>query len=329
MTERVSIIVCAYTESRWREQVAALASLHTQTRQPDEIIIVIDHNEALFNRSRAAFPDVIVIQNDQKRGLSGARNAGLRVATGDIIAFMDEDAQAEPTWLAALLTAYTDPAVMGVGGAILPAWEQGRPRWFPAEFDWVVGCTYKGLSEATAPVRNLIGCNMSLRRSVFDGVGGFRDGIGRVGTRPVGCEETELCIRARQHWPEHTFIYEPKARVHHVVPTTRANWRYFRSRCFSEGISKALVSQLVGAGDGLSSERSYTLKTLPLGVLAGLRDLLRGDGTGLGRAAAIVIGLVFTLSGFIVGKVAERRKATVKTQAPVVELSSNPQGLDI
>lgn len=319
--ERVSVLLCAYTERRWDQQVAAIHSLHNQTRTPDEIILVIDHNEALYERSKAAFPGVTVIQNDQKQGLSGARNAGMQVATGTIFAFMDEDASAEPGWLAALLAAYADPAVMGVGGAIIPAWETGRPRWFPEEFDWVVGCTYKGMSESAGPVRNMIGCNMSMRRAVVDatsGVGGFRDGIGRVGTRPVGCEETELCIRARQRWPAQRFLYDPAARVHHVVPAARANWKYFRSRCFSEGISKALISRLVGAGDGLSSERSYTLRTLPIGFLRGLRDAFRLDLSGLGRSAAIVIGLFYTGCGFLYGKAAESRKPTVQpiTAAP-------------
>jgi GT2 family glycosyltransferase len=323
MVDRITVILCAYTERRWDQQVAAIESLKNQVRKPDEIILVIDHNEALFARSQTAFPGVTVVQNDQKQGLSGARNAGIQVATGTIIAFMDEDAQAEPQWLETLLSAYADPAVMGVGGAIIPAWEHGRPRWFPAEFDWVVGCTYKGMSETAGPVRNMIGCNMSLRRSVIDGVGGFRDGIGRVGTRPVGCEETELCIRARQRWPAQNFLYEPAARVHHVVPATRANWTYFRSRCFAEGISKALISRLVGAGDGLSSERSYTLKALPAGALGGLRDALRGDLSGLGHTSAIVIGLLFTGCGFIYGKVSESLKPSVKPLAQTADLSAS------
>ena len=100
-----------------------------------------------------------------------------------------------------------------MGGAIEPLWESDRPRWFPPEFDWVVGCTYRGMPCEPKPVRNLIGCNMSFRREVFAQIGGFRDEIGRVGARPSGCDETELCIRLGQRLPHALLLYSPCARV--------------------------------------------------------------------------------------------------------------------
>lgn len=308
------MLVCAYTEERWEQLVAALASLHNQTITPYELIVVIDHNPALLERARATFATALVIENREQRGLSGARNSGLAIATGDIIAFMDEDAVADPDWLERLAACYADPTVMGVGGAIEPLWEQGRPRWFPDEFDWVVGCTYRGMPEHQSPVRNLIGCNMSFRREVYETVGGFRNGIGRVGTRPVGCEETELCIRANQRFPGRKFLYEPRARVQHHVPQSRANWAYFRARCYAEGLSKALVSRFVGAGSGLSTEKTYVVRTLPIGVLRGLAAPFRLDIGGIGRAAAIVLGLGLTGLGYLSGT------ATLKLRHPAPSL---------
>lgn len=300
-----SVVICAYTEDRWADLTAAVASVQAQTRPARELIIVIDHNPRLCERARAAFPAVTVLENHQARGLSGARNTGLAAASGAVVAFMDEDAVAAADWLAELAAGYARPEVLGVGGAIEPQWETGRPAWFPAEFDWVVGCTYRGLPTTAAPVRNLIGCNMSVRREVFGEVGGFRDGVGRIGTTPVGCEETELCIRARQHWPGRPFLYIPQARVHHRVPAVRAQWRYFQARCWSEGRSKALVAQLVGAQDALGTERAYTFKTLPAGVWRGLRDLVLGrELAGLQRAAAIAAGLALTALGYLSGRLA-------------------------
>jgi glycosyltransferase involved in cell wall biosynthesis len=312
----VSVIICAYTEDRWNDLVAAVQSVRAQSSPAHEIIVVIDHNPRLLERVRSEIPGIVVVDNSEPRGLSGARNSGLAVSRGDVIAFMDEDAAAARDWLQRLMSGYENPDVMGVGGAIEPVWVSGRPRWFPSEFDWVVGCTYKGMPTTSAPVRNLIGCNMSFRREAFEAVGGFRSGIGRVGTRPVGCEETELCIRARQHWPEKTFLYDPEARVYHRVPPTRVGWSYFRSRCYSEGLSKALVSQFVGADDGLASERTYTFRTLPSGVLRNLADVVRGDPAGPLRAGAITSGLAITTVGYAVGlasrKLAERRAASNK-----------------
>lgn len=298
--------MCAYTEARWNAMIAAIESLRQQTVSPLEVILVIDHNTALFERTRSALPDITVIENHEPRGLSGARNSALPIAKGDILAFIDEDAIAAPDWIAHLQAGYENDQIIGVGGVIEPLWQAGKPRWFPEEFAWVVGCTYKGMPETKQPVRNLIGCNMSFKREVFEAVGGFRSGIGRIGTLPVGCEETELCIRARQHWPEAVFLYNPQARVQHRVPPERATWRYFVTRCYSEGISKALISSFVGAKAGLSSERAYTLKTLPQGVLRGLRDILRRDLAGLGRATAIMTGLGFTTFGYLKGEIGQR-----------------------
>jgi GT2 family glycosyltransferase len=157
----------------------------------------------------------------------------------------------------------------------------------------------------SAPIRNPIGASMCIRREVFQAVGGFRTEIGRVGILPIGCEETELCIRARQHWPERYFLYIPQVCVAHFVPQKRATWRYFRSRCYAEGISKAVVTRFVGTKDSLSSESAYTLRTLPVGVLRNLGlALLRGRFSYVLRALAIVIGLCITTAGYLVGKYA-------------------------
>ncbi len=317
----VSVIICAYTEARWQELQAAVASIQAQCVQAQEVIVVIDHNPRLLAKAHAELTGVTVIENQEARGLSGARNSAIAVAQGEILAFMDEDAIAEANWLAYLLPAYGDPAVLGVGGAIIANWASGRPRWFPQEFDWVVGCTYRGLPTTTAAVRNLIGCNMSFRREVFATVGGFRNGMGRVGTRPVGCEETELCIRIRQQWPHASLRYEPQARVLHHVPTVRAGWGYFRARCYAEGLSKAQVAHFVGAEQGLATERTYTLRTLPLGVLRGLRDLLRLDASGLLRALAIVAGLLITTLGYLCGH-PERPQALFQGVAPRKQLTT-------
>ena len=328
----ISVVICTYTEARWHDLVAAVHSVHGQSVQPQDVIVVVDHNPTLLERVHAEVPYVIAVENQEAKGLSGARNSGIAAATGAVIAFLDDDGVAAPDWLEQLLRAYANLEVIGVGGTVEPLWIGGRPLWFPAEFDWVVGCTYRGLPEVAAPVRNLIGCNMSFRRGVFEGVGGFRSGIGRVGTYPIGCEETELCIRVGRRWPSKALLYEPRARVQHRVTARRARWDYFRSRCYAEGLSKALVAQAVGAGDGLASERTYTLRTLPRAVVRGFADSLRGDPSALPRAGAIVAGLALTTAGYLMGTVAEPRatlpkadnEAGTSAQGPVPSTARQP-----
>jgi glucosyl-dolichyl phosphate glucuronosyltransferase len=304
----VSVVICAYTEARWDDLVAAVESVQQQVVPPEAIIVVVDHNPGLLRRARAGLPGAHVVENVERRGLSGARNSGIATAHTQVVAFLDDDAVADPNWLAWLRPAYDDPNVLGAGGSVEPVWSTGRPEWFPREFDWVVGCTYRGMPETVADVRNLIGCNMSLRRAVFERVGGFRPEVGRIGSVPLGCEETELCIRARRHWPSGRFVYDPRARVRHRVPSQRAGYGYFQARCLAEGRSKAMVSRLVGAGDGLTSEWSYTLRVLPRGVLESLKGAASGsDAAGLPRAGAIVAGLALTAAGYAQASLTPRR----------------------
>ncbi|MBE0689776.1 MAG: glycosyltransferase family 2 protein, partial [Anaerolineae bacterium] len=140
----ISVIVCAYTMDRWDELNTAIAALKGQNVSPFEIIVVIDHNPDLYERVQESIEDVIVVENTGIRGLSGARNSGIGAAHASIIAFVDEDAVTDADWIARLNASYTDPAILGVGGAIDPQWVSQRPTWFPDEFAWVVGCTYLG-----------------------------------------------------------------------------------------------------------------------------------------------------------------------------------------
>jgi len=322
----ISVVICAYADDRWDVLLEAVQSVRCQVTPAAEIVIAIDHNASLAARARAEIADAVVVENDGVQGLSGARNRGVKAATADAIAFLDDDALASPDWLTYLSHGFLDPSVVGVGGSIEPLWSAGRPKWFPEEFDWVVGCTYLGMPRTTAPVRNLIGANMVFRKELFDIVGGFRDGIGRVGTLPVGCEETEFCIRVRQRFPEAIFLYEPRARIQHRVPSHRSTWNYFVRRCYAEGRSKTIVAQSVGLSDGLASERVYTLRTLPSGVARGLAETLRHkQPAGTARAAAILGGLSVTTSGFAVSQIRGARDRRLRRRETSITVSARQQ----
>jgi glycosyltransferase involved in cell wall biosynthesis len=304
-TPSVAVVICAYTDQRWDETLESVASVQAQQPPPAELIVVVDHNPDLQARLAAHLPGVRVVANHNERGLSGSRNTGVELSTAEVIAFLDDDAAARPGWLAALQRRYVNADVLGVGGRIEPQWATGRPRWWPPEFDWVVGCSYTG--QGSGPVRNLIGANASFRRELFDD-GGFVTGIGRSATvaRPIGGEETEFCIRAAKKRPCGVFLHDDAAAVTHHVPAARQSFSYFKSRCYSEGLSKAQVTDSVGTDAGLASEWTYSVVTLPKGVLRGLGRALRGDLTGLLTAGSIIVGLAYTTAGYVFAAASRR-----------------------
>jgi glycosyltransferase involved in cell wall biosynthesis len=311
----VSVVICTYTERRFALAREAVHSARRQTRRPDDVVLVVDHNPALLARATAAFPDVRVVANEEQQGISGARNTGVRHARGELLAFLDDDARADPDWLEALVGPFDDPGVLGVAGLADPRWEASRPRWLPAEFLWVIGCSYEGLPATPAPVRNAIGASMCFRRQAIVRAGGFPTELGRIGAVPIGCEETEMAIRVHQTSPGGVVLHLPAARVEQWVPAERATWAYFRRRCWAEGLSKAMVSRRVGPRDGLSAERAYVARTLPRGVLRGVRDGLRGDAGGPRRALAIAAGLAITAAGYLRGQLAAAASLTDPARA--------------
>jgi glycosyltransferase involved in cell wall biosynthesis len=292
-----SVVIAAFSSDRWDYLRDAVASVAAQTRPALETIVVIDHNPDLLARARRELPGTVVIPNAGARGASGARNTGVARCRGDIVVFLDDDAHATPDWLDRLLAHFTRPDVVGVGGRVDPLWATARPRWFPGEFGWTIGASYAGMPEATAPVRNVWSNNMAVRKQAFDAAGGFREDFGKVGTasRP---EDTDLCLRVAGTW-----LYEPASAVGHWVPRRRASFRYFLRRCFDEGLGKAGLAALNGAGASTARERSYLVRILPKAISRGLRETVRGDGGGMLRNAAIVAGFGATAAGFALGGV--------------------------
>ena len=299
----VSVIICAYTAARWDWLLAVIESVRAQTWKPKEVVVVIDHNEELHRRLSDTVDDVTVVRNTGPRGLSGARNTGVGLVESDVVAFLDDDAEAAPDWLERLMALYDDPEVLAVGGRVEPAWETGRPGYFGEELDWIVGCSHRGLPRVATEVRNMIGANMSFRLDVVRTVGGFNVSLGRQGSTPLGCEETELCIRAKIGAPGSRIVYEPAALVRHHVPASRGTIRYMLSRSWSEGISKAQVSHVVGHKRALGPERRYVRSVLPRAVVSGIhRWWIRGDFAGLGQAVAVLAVLACTSAGYIRGR---------------------------
>lgn len=307
----ISVVIAAYDSERWSDLQAAVGSIAIQSRSAHEIIVAVDNNPELLQRVRTHLTSVLAVENDRCSGAGGARNAGSAAATGDVLAFIDDDVHADSDWLQTVAPAFDDASVIGVGGTITPRWLTHRPWWFPREFDWVVGCTFRGSPTRPTAVRNLIAANMTVRRDCFEALEGFRPGFGKVGTRSAP-EETEFCIRAGQRWPDRSWWFVPAASVHHNVPAARTNVHYFLRRCWLEGIGKAELADLVSGDKATRDERRYAAVVLPTGVLLYVWQALRLRPAALGRAVMIVAGFANTAAGYAFGRLSARalRRAT-------------------
>jgi len=299
---KVSVIICTYSLERLNDTVDAVDSILKQTYTDLEVIISVDHNEKLLQVLKERFPEEVLFAfNNNVKGLSDTRNAGVKKATGDIIAFIDDDAKADKRWAEVLVSNYTDPDVLSVGGKLVPLWEKNRPSWFPEELDWVVGCTYKGHPQEKKEVRNLIGCNMSFRREVFARIGNFKPTIGRLGKIPLAGEEMEYCVRLQAMFTRGKVLFDPEAVVYHKVDKQRESLKYILKRSYGEGVSKSIINKSTDKVKILSTENTYLkhlfLKSIPWYL--GKSVLLKSPAQNTSRALTISMAIIATGIGYL------------------------------
>jgi glycosyltransferase involved in cell wall biosynthesis len=263
---RVSVVLCTHTMDRYDDCTAAAESVLDQTHQDVELVLVSDGNETVSEQFETDFghrEDVLTHCNDENVGLLESRNNGAELATGDVVAFIDDDAVAADDWVAKLVEAYErgtdDDPVLAAGGRMVPAWVAGKPSFLPEEFYWLVGVTHRGFGpdgdpETPGEVRNTFGSNISFDREVFLELGGFEGDIGgRQGAKNLQGGETELCARLKSEYGVGVY-YVPDALVAHKVFDYRTDPGWLVDRAFWQGYSKRGMEVFVPESTGEESD---------------------------------------------------------------------------
>lgn len=305
-----AVVVCTASDARRLLLRDCVKSVLAGQRAPDELVVVVDQNEKLRAELEKSLPGQVRVLQTEHQGLSEARNVGLRAATADVIAFIDDDATAEPEWLSSIAELFeAREDVLGAGGPALPRWGAER-RWLPDDLLWIVGCTYRGHREDAGPIRNPLGCNMAFRRETLIAMGGFATGFGKRGDALETCDETELSLRVERRYGPARIRYVPSARVRHFVPRSRISWRLLVRRSVSEGLAKGRLDRRYGhtaLGPESRYVRGLLLRSVPRLFLSGV---VRRDGSRIRAAGAILLSLALTGAAFVVGAATARRHGT-------------------
>lgn len=241
---KVSVIVCTYSLDTYESFIEAIESVRSQTYKDIELIVVVDGNRSLYERIKDSYGSHTVLLNDENVGLSKSRNRGVEHASGDIIAFLDDDAVADEQWIEELVSVYEKRDAIAVGGRMVGQWVAGKPSFLPEEFYWLVGVTHRGFAEEGQEVRNTFGSNISFRREVFEEIGGFDPELGRRGSLNIQAEETIFCVQMREQFG-HGVVYNPDAVVAHKVFDYRTETKWLLERAFWQGYSKRVMEQLI------------------------------------------------------------------------------------
>jgi GT2 family glycosyltransferase len=274
-TMKISVYTCSY-EGRENLTELCLRSLENQTRKPDEVILVLDSDyekEKFTRRFGNTFSFPLCIASSGKRGVAAARNKGVDLTKGDIIATIDSDAHSEKDWLAELERTFeTNPKIVMVGGPVIPVF---HGKSIDQKLNWIIGCT-----TTNPPTERPIGCNMAVRREVIDSVGVFDESLGRIREKLAIGEETDFILRTVKFYGNERTAYNADAIVFHETPASRTTLSYILKRSYEEGYTKVII----GRRYNLNLEGSflrYYLTHLDLLTLLVMMSTAVGYGMGL------------------------------------------------
>lgn len=208
---RISVVVCSHNGQRTIGD--CLAGLR-ELRYPDFEVIVVDDGSTDATAAIAESFDEFQLIRTENRGLSSARNTGLGAATGEIVAYLDDDARPDPDWLSYLALTFLTTDHAGVGGPNIPVPDDG---WIA---DGVAnapgGPIHVLLSDSVA--EHIPGCNMAFRKASLEAIGGFDPQFRVAG------DDVDICWRLQQRgW---TLGFSPSAMVwHHRRNSLRTYWK--------------------------------------------------------------------------------------------------------
>jgi glycosyltransferase involved in cell wall biosynthesis len=259
---KVSVVICTYSFEMYEAFTESVESILEQTYDNIELVLMIDGNDQLYQRVADAYGDIENVQvhvNETNVGLSASRNNALSHVTGDVVALIDDDAVADPEWIAELVSVYQSRDAIAAGGRMIPEWVAGKPRFLPEEFYWLIGVTHRGFADDGDEVRNTFGSNISFKTSVLQELGGFEPAVGRHGDNKLQAHETEFCARMQAEY-NRGVVYNADAIVAHKVFAFRTQKRWLAKRAFWQGYSKRALEVLVPETD--TDEESAFLSSL-------------------------------------------------------------------
>jgi glycosyltransferase involved in cell wall biosynthesis len=213
-------------------------------------IIVVDNNstddtKAVINDAAERSHGRVSYVFEKKQGRSPALNAGVAVATGDLIGFIDDDEEIDESWYETILEAFTNNQVDFIGGPYVPRFESEIPEWLPKDHTAVVGIVDGG--DKVVPFDKsypgiLMGGNAVFTRELLQQVGPYSTALGRSGTRLLSCEDEDMYQRLMAAGARG--LYLPHLIVYHFIPVERLTKRYHRSWCFWQSVSSAVLDRI-------------------------------------------------------------------------------------
>jgi glycosyltransferase involved in cell wall biosynthesis len=249
LSKSVTIAIPTHNRARsLKETLDSVKALAIPRDLEAECVVIdnasTDQTSTVVESAAASGPFAIRRVLESRLGSSFARNRAVDEARGDLIFFLDDDATADPEWLAGMFSAMENRGLDAACGMVLPRWSVAPPPWLGPRL-WVKLAVHDRSAieskplPATETLENYFSANVGFRRATFERFGRFREDLGVVGGNPISGEDTELFARIIAHGGKMGFV--TGAIVHHLIGPERMSTEYLRHKSFAYGFGSAIA----------------------------------------------------------------------------------------
>ncbi len=326
---RVSVVVATCQIKRFESLACLLDHLNCQTYADMEVVVVVDENHRLYEKLCIYGQDhdkrgmLRIFFNPVNNGLSYDRNIGVGIATGDIVAFIDDDAFPVHGWVSEVVGTFAENCHYGaVVGDVEPLWENDGMAWFPRELYWMLSCSYTMTPKEKQVVQRGFGVNMSFKKDLLIKAGLFNVLLGVSEKRWIGGEDTDMFLKLQDL--KSTVVFNPKAKVYHRIDPRRTALKSVLQRSYNGGYSVAMLKKVRGYSPKSSAEDDYLKRLIFEFYPRSIRSLAGGSPAIALKQMAYVAAVVFCEGlGYAMGLAAIRLSGKKALDMVGVELDKN------
>jgi glycosyltransferase involved in cell wall biosynthesis len=244
----ISVVIATCNRVNYLEK--AIISLYNQSLEKGkyEVIIVdnasTDRTKDMVEDKMQYFKNLIYVYEGTP-GTNFARNTGLQRASGKYIAFIDDDAIANPQWLERIIYRFQtiNPTPGIVGGKVSPIWEVEKPSWITNKLLGALSIVDYSDQPIFLTNKFLFSVNMAFPSHLLKEYGGFDTRLCRKGKNLITNDEILIASKLKQ--AGYKFFYDPAIHVEHIIPQTRLHPEWFIRRANAQGFSDAIMWKLL------------------------------------------------------------------------------------
>lgn len=258
MPPLVSILIPTHNRSAiLRRTLESLREMAVPPEVSAEVIVVAnactDDTLAVVESMAPSMPFATRAIEESTVGLNPARNRAIREASGEILAFLDDDIWADKAWLAEIAATFERTGADILAGKVTLWWEAvERPAWMDTRSEHLLSCVDYGNEAIELKQPGLaVGANIAFRRRVPEKIGTFTAWLDRAGTLPLAGGDTDFLARALE--AGFRMFYAPAAAVKHWVAPRRITLEYLSGVAYGAGLARAYLRRDFTTGRALRS----------------------------------------------------------------------------